>query len=89
MQRLKILDMSEKGTDFNILKNGIKKMAVALPLMFLGPYVLTLSFLNKETYMFYIFLALGLAIAGSAIYLAFSGINTIMKSIFGEKKKKN
>lgn len=81
--------MSEKGTDFNILKKGIKKMAVALPLMFLGPYVLTLSFLNKDNYMFYVFLALGLTIATLAIFLAFSGINTIMASIFGEKKKKN
>lgn len=71
-----------KKTDFKILKKGLKMMAWALPLLFLAPYLITLSFLNKETYIIYILFPLGLITAVGAIYLCFRGINTIMKSIF-------
>lgn len=74
--------MSKEGTDFKILKRGLSFMAAALPLLFLAPYILTLSFLNKDSYMFYVFLIIGLIAGAGAIYLLFKGINTIMKSIF-------
>lgn len=74
--------MGRKHTDFDILKKGLKFLAFALPLLFLSPYLLTLSFLNKETFMFYVFLIFGLIAGAGAIYLLFKGINTIMKSIF-------
>lgn len=74
--------MSKDHTDFDILKKGLKYLAFALPLLFLAPYLLTLSFLNKETYMFYLFLLVGIIAGAGAIYLCFKGINTIMKSIF-------
>ncbi|NLN25551.1 MAG: hypothetical protein GX163_07870 [Bacteroidetes bacterium] len=75
------------GTKMSILKKGIKKLAISLPLMFLGPYLITLSFLNKDNIMLYVFLALGLTVAISAVYFAFSGINTIVESVFGKKVK--
>ncbi|MAP81034.1 MAG: hypothetical protein CL526_08080 [Aequorivita sp.] len=74
--------MGRKHTDFDILKKGLKFLAFALPLLFLSPYLLTLSFLNKETFMFFVFLIFGLIAGAGAIYLLFKGINTIMKSIF-------
>ena len=74
--------MSKGHTDFDILKKGLKYMAFALPLLFLSPYLLTLSFLNKDIYIFYIFLGLGIIAGAGAIYLCFRGINTIMKSMF-------
>ena len=74
--------MSKDHTDFDILKKGLKYLAFALPLLFLAPYLLTLSFLNKETYIFYLFLVVGIIAGAGAIYLCFKGINTIMKSIF-------
>ncbi len=74
--------MGKEHTDFNILKKGLKYMAIALPLLFLSPYLITLSFLNKETFMFYVFLFFGLVAGAGAIYLCFKGIKTIMKSIF-------
>ncbi|WP_347375089.1 DUF6095 family protein [Aequorivita sp. Q41] len=74
--------MGKEHTDIEILKKGIKFMAFALPLLFLAPYLLTLSFLNKETFMFYVFLFFGIIAAAGAIYLCFKGINTILKSIF-------
>lgn len=80
--QLTVFKMSKKHTDFNILKKGLKFMAFAVPLLFAAPYLLTLSFLNKDIYMFYVFLGLGLVAGAGAIYLCFKGINTIMKSIF-------
>tara|TARA_R110002050_G_scaffold221001_1_gene356801 strand:+ start:255 stop:479 length:225 start_codon:yes stop_codon:yes gene_type:complete len=74
--------MGREHTDFELLKKGLKYMAFALPLLFLSPYLLTLSFLNKETFMFYIFLFFGIIAEAGAIYLCFKGLNTILKSIF-------
>ena len=74
--------MAKEHTDFEILKKGLKYLAFALPLLFLSPYLLTLSFLNKETYMFYVFLFFGIIAGIGAIYLCFRGINTVVRSIF-------
>ncbi|SDX48600.1 DUF6095 family protein [Aequorivita viscosa] len=74
--------MGKDHTDFNILKKGLKYLAFALPLLFLSPYLLTLSFLNKDTYIFFVFLFPAILAGAGAIYLCFKGINTIMKSIF-------
>ncbi|MGB3344410.1 MAG: DUF6095 family protein [Aequorivita sp.] len=81
-KQLTVFKMSKGHTDFNLLKRGLKFMAFALPLLILAPYLLTLSFLNKETFIFYVFLVCGLVAGAGAIYLCFKGINTIMKSIF-------
>jgi hypothetical protein len=72
-----------KHTNKQMLISGIKKMALALPLLFLSPYLLTLSFINKENFMFYLALILGLIAGIAAVYLCFKGINTIIKSMFG------
>ena len=74
--------MSKDHTDFEVLRKGLKYLAFALPLLFLSPYLLTLSFLNKETFMFFVFLIIGIFAGAAAIYFLFKGINTIMKSIF-------
>ncbi|HLW33176.1 MAG TPA: DUF6095 family protein [Aequorivita sp.] len=74
--------MSKEHTDLDLLKKGLKFMAFTIPLLFLAPYLLTLSFLNKETYIFYVFLVCGIVAGAGAIYLGFKGINTIVKSIF-------
>ncbi|MBZ0326071.1 MAG: DUF6095 family protein [Altibacter sp.] len=72
-----------KHTDKQMLVSGIKKLALALPLLILSPYLLTLSFINKDNFMFYLALILGLIAGAAAIYLCFKGINTIIKSMFG------
>ena len=46
------------------------------------PYLLTLSFLNKDNFTFYLFLVVGVIVGGIAIYLFFKGIKTILDSIF-------
>ena len=74
--------MGKEHTDFEILKKGLKYLAFALPLLFLCPILITLSGLNKETFMFYVFLFFGIIAGIGAIYLCFKGINTVVKSIF-------
>jgi len=74
--------MTQKHTDKKILIRGIKYMVITLPLLFLSPYILTLSFLNRDNFTFYIFLLLGILSGGLAIYFFFKGIKTILNSIF-------
>lgn len=71
-----------KKTDKKVLMTGVKFMALSLPLMFLAPYLITLGFLNKDNSTFYVFFPIGFIIAIAAVYFAFKGIQTIMKSIF-------
>ncbi|GEQ85817.1 hypothetical protein ULMS_13250 [Patiriisocius marinistellae] len=74
--------MGKEHTDVKLLVRGLKFLAFALPLLFLGPYLITLSGLNKDNWTFYLFLVLGIIVGASAIFMCFKGINTIMKSIF-------
>tara|TARA_R110002072_G_scaffold256151_1_gene414979 strand:- start:80 stop:304 length:225 start_codon:yes stop_codon:yes gene_type:complete len=74
--------MSQKHTDTKKLAKGVKYLAFTLPLLFLSPYILTLSFLNKDNFTFYIFLIIGIAIGILAIFLFFRALRTILDSIF-------
>ena len=74
----------QMATDKNVLNQGIVYMAWALPLMFIGPSVIYNAFINKGNPWHYLVLAIGIAIAGGSVYLAFKGLNTIMKSLFGK-----
>lgn len=69
------------GSNKEIMVKGVKFMAIALPLMFLGPFVLTIGFkaLKDDNY---IWLVLGIIICFSAIILAFIGVKTIIKGLF-------
>ncbi len=71
-----------KESNKKVLMTGIKYMAIALPLLFIGPYLITLGFLNKTNASFYIFFPVGLIIAVAAVYFGFKGIQTIIKSVF-------
>lgn len=74
--------MGKEHTDLNILGIGIKFLAGALPLLFLSPYLITLSALNKGHWSFYLFITLGLIVGILAVFLVFKGLKTIMKAIF-------
>jgi hypothetical protein len=74
--------MSQKHTDTKKLAKGIKYLAFTVPLLFLSPYILTLSFLNKENFSFYLFLIAGILIGSLAFFLFYKGIKTILDSIF-------
>lgn len=74
--------MSKKHTDLQVLMKGLKFLAGALPLLFLSPYLITMSALNKGHWSFYMFIILGLIAGIFAIILIFKGLKTIMNSIF-------
>lgn len=75
-------ETNQKYTDKKLLVKGLKRLALALPLLVLTTYILTFAFLNKETIPLYIFLSLGIIAMGLTIYLLFGGIKLVMKSLF-------
>jgi len=75
-------DTNQKYTDKKLLVKGLKRLAFAIPILVLTTYILTFAFLNKEVIPLYIFLPLGIIAMGLTIYLLFSGIKIILKSLF-------
>ena len=69
------------NTGKNQIAKGIKTLAIALPLMILGPVILTIGFraLNDGIY---IWLVIGCILMLGAIVLAFKGIKTILNGLF-------
>ena len=67
------------------ITKGIKLLAGALPLMFLGPFLLTIGFkaMNDNNY---IWIVIGTLICIAAIILAFIGIKTMLNGLFDSKK---
>tara|TARA_B100000902_G_scaffold277637_1_gene263429 strand:+ start:778 stop:1005 length:228 start_codon:yes stop_codon:yes gene_type:complete len=74
--------MSQKHTDTNLLKKGIKYLVFSLPLLFLCPYTFTLSFINKETVFFYIFFITGLIFGFFAFYFLYRGFRFLLAALF-------
>ncbi len=71
-----------KHTNKSLLLKGLKFLAGALPLSFIGPVVLFSSFKNQEHTWFIPILLFALLAMAAAIYLMFKGINTVMKALF-------
>lgn len=77
-----ILKMGKEHTDLKLLVQGLKRLALAIPLLVLTTYILNFAFLNKETIPLYIFLPLGIIAMAATIFLLFNGIKKILSSIF-------
>ncbi|MBL4662555.1 MAG: hypothetical protein JKY22_03120 [Flavobacteriaceae bacterium] len=75
-------ETNQKYTDKQLLVKGLKRLALALPILVVTTYIFTFAFLNKDTIPLYIFLILGILAMAATIFLLFSGIKTIMKAIF-------
>lgn len=71
------------ATNRELLGKGLKYLGWALPLMFIGPSVIYNAFINKQNVWHYLVLVIGIVASFFAVYLAFKGLNTIMKSLFG------
>ena len=71
-----------KHTNKNLLLKGLKFLAGALPLSFIGPVVLTSSFKNQEHVWFIPVMILALLIMAAAVFLMFKGISLMMKALF-------
>lgn len=59
-------------------------MVWALPMFFIGPSIIYNAFQNKHTNWHYLVLVIGIAMCFFAVYFAFKGLNSIMKSLFGK-----
>ena len=75
------------ATNNNLLAKGIKYLAGALPLLFLGPVVITSAFKNEKHPLYVYVLILGILIALAAMFLIFKGINTVLNSLFDAENK--
>jgi hypothetical protein len=78
--------METKKTDREVLSKGLKKMGVALILMFLGPTIIYVAFSNQEKNLYIPILIIGILGCATAIYFAFKGLNTILDSMFKSNK---
>ncbi|WP_417872105.1 DUF6095 family protein [Winogradskyella sp.] len=76
----------QNRTDKNILKKGLKKLAICLILMFLGPTLLHLTLNNDDKPLYIPLLITSIIICISAVIMLFLGLNTIMDSMFKRKK---
>ncbi len=74
--------MERKHTNKELLKKGIKYLAAALPLSFLGPAILYSSFNNQDKALFIPILILGFIFFFGAMFCIFKGIMTVVKAIF-------
>jgi hypothetical protein len=75
------------ATNKSVLAKGVKYLAGALPLLFLGPVVITSAFKNEKHPLYVYVLILGILIALAAVFLIFKGINTVLKSLFDAENK--
>jgi|TARA_R100001480_G_C4649715_1_gene170675 small-conductance mechanosensitive channel len=75
-------DKQRGHTDKQLLIKGLKRLALALPLLVLTTYLFTFTFLNKETIPMYYILPLAILGMAGTIFTLFSGIKLVLKSMF-------
>ncbi|MFD0862327.1 DUF6095 family protein [Sungkyunkwania multivorans] len=80
--------MNQRHTDKELLVKGLKRMALTLILMFIGPVVVHSSFENQDKPLYYPVLIIGITICITAIVMGFKGIKIIMDAVFGKKIKR-
>ena len=69
-------------TNTKVLSKGIKYMAWALPMYFIGPTVIYNAFKNQHTAWHYLVLGIGITACFFAIFFTFKGLKTILNSMF-------
>lgn len=72
------------ATNKELLSKGIKYLAGALPLLFIGPSVIYNAFMNQENVWHYLVLAIGIIACLVAMFLMYLGLKIIMKSLFND-----
>ena len=75
----------QSRTDKDILRKGIKQLAICLVLMFLGPTFLHLTLSNDDKPLYIPLLIVSMLLCILAIVMLFRGLNTIMDSMFKKK----
>ena len=72
------------ATNKELLTKGIKKLAWAIPLLFIGPTLIHFAFINKSQSAFYFILGLGIIICLSAMFFMFMGLKIMVQSFFND-----
>jgi len=72
------------ATDKKILLKGVRFLAFALPMLFVGPLVIQSSFRNQNNSFFFVVLFLGILCCAFGMYCIFKGITTMVKSFFND-----
>lgn len=72
------------ATNKELLSKGIKYLAWALPLLFIGPSVIYNAFINQHSLWHYLVLAVGIIACIAAVFLMFKGLQTMVKGLFND-----
>ena len=72
------------STNKELLTKGIKYLAWALPLLFIGPSLIYNAFINKQNVWHYLVLAVGISICIGSVYLIVLGLKTMVRSLFND-----
>jgi hypothetical protein len=72
------------ATNKKLLSKGIKKLAWAIPLLFIGPTLIHFAFINKSQSIFYFILGLGIIACFGAMFFMFMGLKIIVQSLFND-----
>ncbi|MBP6550540.1 MAG: hypothetical protein KA782_04730 [Flavobacterium sp.] len=72
------------STNKELLSKGIKYLAWALPLLFIGPSLIYNAFINKQNVWHYLVLAVGISICIGSVYLIVLGLKTMVRSLFND-----
>lgn len=72
------------ATNKELLTKGVKYLAWALPLLFIGPSFIYNAFINKQNVWHYLVLGIGIAACAGAVYLMVKGLKTMVRSLFND-----
>lgn len=76
--------MENSETDKTRIYKGIRKVLVAMPLMFVGPVIIYSSFKNQEHFLYFPVLVLGCLLCLFSMYLFFAGLKTLVSGLFND-----
>ena len=76
--------METPKPDKTKIYKGLRKVFIAIPLMFVGPIIIYSSFKNQEHFLYYPVLILGCLICLFSMYLFFKGLRTLVSGLFND-----
>ncbi len=78
--------MTQKS-DRKKISAGLKRIGIAVPLMFLGPIVVGSAFKNTQHEYYYPVLAIGIIICLCSMFLFFKGLQKMVSGFFNDTKQ--
>lgn len=72
------------STNKELLSKGVRYLAGALPLLFIGPSMIHNAFMNQQNVWHYLVLGIGIIACLASVYLIFKGLKFMMKALFND-----